>query len=118
MKKIIVPFLLFFILLSCPGPDLRKIEYYVECIATPNFVDIKFIDENDEIIFFQDITPPWSYSFIAEPGTQIEISAQNLQDNGDLTASIYIDDDLFRTGKSSWAYGVVTVRGYVPYSPR
>jgi hypothetical protein len=58
-----------------------------------------------------DVELPWSTSFQSEKGAFVYISAQNLDDTGDVTVTIFRDGKNFKSSSSSGAYVIATASG-------
>jgi len=54
---------------------------------------------------------PWSYSFSADPGDYVYISAQNTGSYGSVTVAIWVDGEIYEAETSESAYCVATARG-------
>ena len=59
----------------------------------------------------EEASVPWSYSFTAESGDFVYVSAQNQGDNGSVTVTIYKDGEVFKTSTSSGGYVIATADG-------
>jgi len=122
MKKIIV--LLFLsVLLSCDllmEEEVKQaipVEYKVNC--TTGLVDLTITNKDEGTSQFDDMATPWSYSFeVNNPEYGyffVYVSAQNQQDSGTVTASIYVDGLLYKTSTSTGAYVIATAYGSVEW---
>ena len=119
MKKIIILLLLSVLFISCTLIDEPKeVEYKVTCTATPNLVDLTIENEDGGVSQFSDVATPWTYTFEIEKadyGVFVYVSAQNQQDHGSVTATIYVDGSQFKTSTSTGAYVIATAYGSVEW---
>ncbi len=116
-KSYIIKMILLLIILplffSCELYLFKEVEYRVECTATPNLVDITIKNEKDKYSGFIDISPPWAHPRGAYVGDHVYISAENLQDHGNVTVTIYVNGELFGTNTAIGAYGIATSAGFL-----
>ncbi len=56
---------------------------------------------------------PWTYTFLAQKGDFVYISAQNNGEYGSVTVRIYLDSTQVKTSTSSGAYVIATASGMV-----
>lgn len=60
-----------------------------------------------------DVYLPWTYSFTAEAGDFLYISAQNNGEYGSVTTTIYLNGTQVKTSTSTGAYVIATASGSV-----
>ena len=63
---------------------------------------------------FTDVTAPWKYSFTGHTGDFVYVSGQAGSTGATLTASIYLDEVLFKTSTSSGDYVIAASYGSLP----
>ena len=114
MKKLIyLPLIILLSLTACPLFQ-KQVKYKVTCTATPNLVDITIENEDGGTSQFADVATPWAYEFESTKDAFVYVSAQNQQNNGSVTVTIYINGDVFKTSTSTGAYVIATASGSIP----
>lgn len=89
-------------------------KYEVLCTAIPNLVSITIENEGGGTSQYTDVATPWNYQFEGSSGDFVYVSAQNQQDHGNVTATIYINGGVFQTSTSSGAYVIASAYGSIP----
>lgn len=120
MKRVIFLLLLSVLFLSCLLDEPKEIEYEVTCTSVPNTVWITITNEDGGTSQFDVAATPWTYSFEIEPPSNgrfsVYLSAQNQQDRGIVTSTIYVDGYQFSSSSSSTgAYVIATASGSVEW---
>ena len=119
MKKVIMLLLLSALFLSCILDQSKEVEYEVICTSTPNIVWITITNEDGGTSQFSDVATPWTYTFEIDPTDNgrfsVYLSAQNDQNRGTVTATIYVDGSQFKTSTSTGAYVIATASGSVEW---
>ena len=119
MKKIIILLLLSALFLSCILDKPKEVEYKVTCTSTPNTVWITITNEDSGTSKFDAAATPWTYTFEIDPTANgkfsVYLSAQNDQNRGTVTATIYVDGSQFKTSTSTGAYVIATASGSVEW---
>jgi len=125
MRKIFLFVLLFFALFGCIERDgknnfkVARIKY--EVTGTASSVSITLANPSGGTEQYSNVSLPGSYSFSIpiQRGSfnyyHAYISAQNMGSRGDVTVTIYINGNKFRTATSSGAYVIATADGAVEY---
>jgi hypothetical protein len=91
---------------------LPEVEYRVT--GTALTVDLTIENSNGGTSQYSDEPLPWSYSYTGRSDDFVYVSAQNQGDTGTVTATIYIDGDVYKTSTSSGAYVIATASGSIP----
>ena len=115
MKKVLFLIVIILVLLldfsSCDFL-LPEVEYRVT--GTALTVDLTIENEDGGTSQYSDQSLPWSYSYTGRTDNFVYVSAQNQGATGTVTATIYIDGDVFKTSTSSGAYVIATASGSIP----
>lgn len=108
MRKIfIILFFLFFVLFftSC----VYEVKYSVT--GTAKSVNITMTNSNGDTSQFSKVAVPWERSFRGVAGDFVYISAQNNGEEGTVITTIYKNEEIFKTSKSSGGYVISTSSG-------
>lgn len=112
MKKIISLFLLvLFAFTGCEelglGAD-TSVKY--EITGNVSSVDITINNKNDDTEQHSDVPLPWTYEFTIPSGQYffLYVSAQNNDNSGSVTTTIYLNDEVEETNTSTGAYVIST----------
>ena len=105
-----LPLLLF----SCIDTPTYTKDVKYEVTGTATAVDLTIENDNGGTSQYSDQATPWTYSFTGYPGDFIYVSAQNQGDSGTVTATIYIDGEVYKTSTSDGAYVIATASGSIP----
>lgn len=79
--------------------------------GTASSFDITYENEDGGTSQKSDVSSGWSYSFEAEEGDFVYISAQNTTDNGSVEVTIYNNGEVFKTSESEGEYVIATADG-------
>ncbi|MBF9018410.1 MULTISPECIES: MmpS family transport accessory protein [unclassified Oceanispirochaeta] len=113
MKKLMILLCLSIILFAgCDILTPPQVEYEISGTATS--VNITYSNASEGTSQVSDVSVPWTYSFESTTGNFLYVSAQNQNDSGSLTATIYVDGDVYKTSTSSGAYVIATASGSAP----
>lgn len=95
---------------GCLSTTTHTVKYEVTGSASKVFVtyENEYGGTSQEEVYL-----PWSYTFTAESGDYVYISAQNLGDSGSVTVTIYKDGEVFKTSTSSGGYVIATASGFI-----
>lgn len=91
------------------SPTKYHVEYRVT--ETARSVSVTYQNADGGISQAFGVPLPWSYSFTAEPGTWVYVSAQNDGETGWIRVTIYKDGEEFKTSTSSGPYCIATAHG-------
>jgi len=89
--------------------DWYKVEYKVT--GTTSSVSLTYSDSNEGTAQESDVAIPWTYTFNAKVDHFLYISAQNQEDSGSVTTTIYTHGSVFKTTTSTGAYVIATSSG-------
>jgi len=92
--------------------DTYSIKYSVT--GTTSSVDVTYENGDGGTSQKSDDSLPWTYSFTGYSGDFIYISAQNQNDTGSVIATIYIDNEKYKSSTSEGAYVIATSSGSIP----
>lgn len=120
MVKILLGVILMLVLSGCPDtddpyesyePTLYSVSYEATC--TTGTADLTIENDTGGTSQFADEPTPWTYVFSKKkpPGTFVYVSAQNNQDSGTVTVTIYRDGVVFKTSTSTGAYVIASAYG-------
>ena len=89
----------------------HQVQYDVTGTAT--IVSISYTDPNvgGAPPFIPSTTLPWTYSFTAQDGASVSLTATNLFNTGTVTATISKDGKVWKTVTTSDPYGQAQVAG-------
>jgi hypothetical protein len=76
-------------------PSILDVKYQV--IGSATSFDITFRNEEGELIERNNAYPPWDYSFQAEAGDTVYVSAQNLGKTGSVCARIWREGEIYKS---------------------
>lgn len=95
------------------GPEDPEYSVRYEVTGTCSTVDVTIENEGGGVSQYADVAVPWRYSFpkAVGPDTFVYVSAQNQQQYGSVTATIYVDGRNWRSSTSSGAYVIATASG-------
>jgi hypothetical protein len=99
--------ILFLIGLSVPLKP-ASITYQVD--GSAKFVSLTYNNEEGGTQQ-RKVSLPWKESFETKPGSFLYISAQNQNEYGSLTVSIFVDGKPFRTSYASGGYTIASASG-------
>lgn len=109
MSKLFIVIIVLSLFTGCEDFFDKDIEYRVT--GTAGSVSLTYKNEDGGTEQQSGIQPPWTHSFTAAEGDFLYISAQNQTATGTVTASIYVDGDLWKTASSEGAYVIATASG-------
>jgi hypothetical protein len=87
-------------------PSILDVKYQVIDSATS--FDITFRNEEGKLIETNNAYPPWDYSFQAEAGDTVYVSAQNLGQTGSVCVSIWREGEIYKSSTCTGAYCTAT----------
>lgn len=94
---------------SNPPATSWTVKYTVT--GTAATVDVTYENSSQGTSQDSGVTLPWSYSFTGHAGDFVYISAQNDGASGNVTATIYKNDTVFKQSTSSGAYVIAEADG-------
>jgi len=97
---------------ECEKNPKNKIEYRVT--GSTNKVDITYTNKDGGTSQANGVSIPWSYSFTSSSGKFVYVSAQNKNESGSITVTIYKDGSVFKSSKSSGEYCIAGASGTLP----
>jgi uncharacterized protein YceK len=114
MKKVIVLLAVLTVILSGCDFASRNLNQAIEYRVTgsTSTADLTFENSGGGTSQQSGVTVPWSYTFTANPGDFLYISAQKDGNPAtDVTVTIYAEGSVFGTSTSSGAYVIATAHG-------
>ena len=93
--------------LSCQKND--RVVY--EVTGNADSVDIKISDDGGEYEDFQEVSLPWRMEYGSFPDDYLYLYAYNRGDSGIITATIYVNGQVYKSTTSSNAFSSVVVCG-------
>jgi hypothetical protein len=90
-------------------PSILDVKYQV--IGSAASFDITFRNEEGELIERNNASPPWDYSFQAEAGDTVYVSAQNLGQTGSVCVRIWREGEIYKSSTCTGAYCTATASG-------
>lgn len=92
-------------------PEIKNYEVKYEISGTATTVDITYTNSTGGTSQLSDVSVPWTLTFRRDEGEFVYVSAQNQNDTGSVTATIYRDGSTLQTSTSSGAYVIATASG-------
>jgi hypothetical protein len=98
MKRIFIILAVFFLCSGCGiSSHDHNPSYEVEYVLTGTDTDttsVNYYDENGLSVLNKIVSIPWSYSFTAQKGAFLSVSAQPPEPPGTLTLELYVNGEL------------------------
>lgn len=99
------------LLMACSNPFDSSIAVKYEVTGTAELVNVTYQNNNGGISQVTDASLPWSMTFSGNPEDYVYLSAQNQEETGSITVTIYKNNDVFKSATSTGSYVVASVSG-------
>ncbi len=110
MKNIVIaiPLLL---LLACSNPFDSSIDVRYEVTGSAKTVNITYENDSGGISQVTNVPLPWSISFSGDLEDYVYLSAQNQEETGSVTVTIFKNGDVFKRATSEGSFVIASVSG-------
>jgi len=98
-------------ILMIGGCDLFDFDIKYEVTGSAATVNITYKNEDGGTSQANGVSMPWSYSFTAQPGDSVYLSAQNNGESGTITVTIFKGSSEFKKSSSVGPYCIATASG-------
>lgn len=101
---------------NCTGPEKTDLIYQVQALGQSGATaDIAYLRAEGDTARVEDETLPWQRNLKTEAGKHVYIWAQSTSPGEvTITVSIFLDGELFRSGKDQGTFVIATASGTVP----
>jgi hypothetical protein len=98
---------------SCEKTKTYQVKYILEGSSDKGY-QVTYFDENNDIQQDTGVQAGWSYEFNAEDAFYAYISGFTSHDSSEITATILLDNSIFRIVSDTGFKVTATANGYIP----